>query len=211
MTSLKYKEAKKSLKKRFGRKLSKLIFGAFKRKRKEIICWGNRHPDTHDLLSFAEKWLEQWKYDARNINFGDDVLERASRLCEEFVRRSFSANDIVTQRVSPGLVEAIAKNILQEIRDIVDDLYRVAGKERPKKKDKPKVVKKEQIHKSESVMEQQPAVEISPTVTVLEKEAVPVVRDLVRTCCVCEELLPDGQAIIIGGEAYCQRHGAKIK
>ena len=209
MAPQKFKEEKKSLKRRFGRKLSKLVFGAFKRKRSEIVGWGNRHPDTHDLLNFAEKWLEQWKYDARHIDFGDDVLERTSRLCEEFVRRSFPANDIVTQRVSPALVESIAKNILQGLRDIVDDLYRVAGKERPKKKDKPKVVKKRQAPKP--VAEQQPASETSPTVTVLEKEAVPVARDLVRTCCVCEELLSDGQAIVIGGEAYCQRHGAKIK
>lgn len=209
MAPLKCKEEKKSLKKRFGRKLSRLVFRSFKRKRKEIIGWGNKHPDTHDLLNFAEKWLRQWKDDVRHINFGEDVLVWTSRLCEEFVRRSFSAYDIVTGRVSPALVETIAKGVIQGLGEVADDLYRISGREPPKKKLKSVVPKKKQTPKP--VTEQQPISEVPPIVTESEQDAVPVAQNLVRTCCVCEELLPDGSAIVIGGEAYCQRHGANIK
>jgi hypothetical protein len=213
MASSKYKEEKKSLRKRFGRNLSRLVFRSFKRKRKDIIHWGNRHPSTSDLFELAERWLEQWKYDVRHIDFGDDVFTRTARLCEEFVRRSFSANEIVTQRVSPALVETIAKLIIQGLKDITDDLYRVAGKERPKKKVKSVVPKKKQTPKPVPEVKQQPAVEGSPTATGLEKDLTPTARSSDRTCCVCKdgELIPVDQAIVIGGEAYCQRHGASIK
>lgn len=122
------------LKKKFGEKLSKLVFMAYKKARREMYGAYGTCPSAYDILNFAKKWLEQWKEIAISSDSECDLFVMTCQLCGELVRRTFSARDIVTERISPGLVETIAKNITCGLGKIKEELYSVVEREMPKKR-----------------------------------------------------------------------------